>query len=396
MTTRAAATGGGRLPHAPSECSSCAALVSARARVAELEAVVRELVAPLPPWVPDAARDACATCDAAFSVVRRRHHCRKCGEVVCGECSKGRARVSSLSPSTDDDAPVRVCDPCWRRLRDLAKMAESRPSILLVPAAPAPAPTAPAVGLGLGGFARDTPCKPRPAVAALTRMVDLPPIPLPPPAAAAAAVVASAVATTTTTTTTKTRSRVPTPPPLPADAFALVERRPSSTKVLVAAAVKRSSSGLRDATNKARAPPIDSQKLAETRAKLRAAPPRTPQGIGRAAVANEAVMSELRRSLHRRRLSLEPNSPSPSHPHQQALPPGPLIKSGPSSLTGAVSLNLGEALLRAAEDQENVGWQTAVHSATTSSARAHARVREHDVDESDVAAEVSNASWLAS
>jgi hypothetical protein len=34
-----------------------------------------------PPWIPDDMAPRCMSCEAAFTVVRRRHHCRNCGKV---------------------------------------------------------------------------------------------------------------------------------------------------------------------------------------------------------------------------------------------------------------------------------------------------------------------------
>ncbi|TYZ65169.1 hypothetical protein PybrP1_009678, partial [[Pythium] brassicae (nom. inval.)] len=42
-------------------------------------------------WVPNAARQHCAVCSRAFGTFRPRHHCRCCGEVICGKCSVFRA-----------------------------------------------------------------------------------------------------------------------------------------------------------------------------------------------------------------------------------------------------------------------------------------------------------------
>ena len=38
----------------------------------------------------------------------RRHHCRRCGKIVCNGCSTKRL----LIPAQSSD-PVRVCDPCF-------------------------------------------------------------------------------------------------------------------------------------------------------------------------------------------------------------------------------------------------------------------------------------------
>ena len=52
-----------------------------------------ESIAPPPPtkgndWTPDAAVTHCELCRAAFTLVlRRRHHCRRCGRCVCGDCT---------------------------------------------------------------------------------------------------------------------------------------------------------------------------------------------------------------------------------------------------------------------------------------------------------------------
>lgn len=34
-----------------------------------------------PPWIPDVMAPKCMTCEAVFTLVRRRHHCRNCGKV---------------------------------------------------------------------------------------------------------------------------------------------------------------------------------------------------------------------------------------------------------------------------------------------------------------------------
>ncbi|KAL8010668.1 putative FYVE zinc finger, Zinc finger, FYVE/PHD-type, Zinc finger, RING/FYVE/PHD-type [Plasmopara halstedii] len=38
-------------------------------------------------WVPNHERLHCAVCSRAFGTFRPRHHCRSCGEVICGKCS---------------------------------------------------------------------------------------------------------------------------------------------------------------------------------------------------------------------------------------------------------------------------------------------------------------------
>lgn len=55
-------------------------------------------------WVPDAAAPACAECGAKFSFTTRRHHCRRCGSVVCAECRTHSAEGAAC------------CDVCWEAL----------------------------------------------------------------------------------------------------------------------------------------------------------------------------------------------------------------------------------------------------------------------------------------
>ena len=59
-------------------------------------------------WIPDEAVRKCGKCAAAFTLLRRKHHCRKCGGVFCGKCSRNRMAL----PDLGYDAAVRVCDGC--------------------------------------------------------------------------------------------------------------------------------------------------------------------------------------------------------------------------------------------------------------------------------------------
>lgn len=57
-------------------------------------------------WRPDKSSSCCTICLQEFSLLNRRHHCRKCGILVCDDCSKGRALIRSVKS--------RVCDRCVR------------------------------------------------------------------------------------------------------------------------------------------------------------------------------------------------------------------------------------------------------------------------------------------
>lgn len=88
----------------------------ARAKAAWLAAFAR--LAPdrgaaphAPVWVADTDAGACMLCGQRFTLTIRRHHCRACGVVVCGECSQTRARLPASGT-----AMVRVCDKCAESL----------------------------------------------------------------------------------------------------------------------------------------------------------------------------------------------------------------------------------------------------------------------------------------
>ena len=60
-------------------------------------------------WVPDALAPGCSLCQANFTIFRRRHHCRACGQVLCSLCSSARKYLPLLGHNT---TKVRVCDAC--------------------------------------------------------------------------------------------------------------------------------------------------------------------------------------------------------------------------------------------------------------------------------------------
>jgi len=62
-----------------------------------------------PTWIPDSEASTCMRCKATrFSTIQRRHHCRKCGYVVCGSCSTKKIKILEQS-----DKLLRVCDFCF-------------------------------------------------------------------------------------------------------------------------------------------------------------------------------------------------------------------------------------------------------------------------------------------
>ncbi|XP_046860101.1 pleckstrin homology domain-containing family F member 2-like [Xenia sp. Carnegie-2017] len=83
-------------------------------------------------WIPDNEASLCMLCrKTKFTTLNRRHHCRKCGGVVCGDCSTKRFLLPQQSSK-----PLRVCDKCYSELtnevnsRDIVKSSnkEKRPT----------------------------------------------------------------------------------------------------------------------------------------------------------------------------------------------------------------------------------------------------------------------------
>lgn len=75
-----------------------------------------------PIWQPDSTAKECYSCSRQFTFFHRRHHCRKCGRVVCGKCSE---TSTTYLPSTYLVTPAnspkskprpgvvyRTCDSC--------------------------------------------------------------------------------------------------------------------------------------------------------------------------------------------------------------------------------------------------------------------------------------------
>ncbi|KAK3882390.1 hypothetical protein Pcinc_013228 [Petrolisthes cinctipes] len=70
-------------------------------------------------WMEDKNASACLGCQAAFSLTRRRHHCRACGRIFCTGCSDNWIMSSASSRR------VRVCDDCFSVQAELAAIVAS-------------------------------------------------------------------------------------------------------------------------------------------------------------------------------------------------------------------------------------------------------------------------------
>ncbi|KAH7857516.1 hypothetical protein Vadar_013577 [Vaccinium darrowii] len=68
-------------------------------------------------WLPDSASSSCMLCSIRFHpIICTRHHCRFCGGIFCGECTRGRSLLPAKFHSRD---PQRVCDVCCVRLESV-------------------------------------------------------------------------------------------------------------------------------------------------------------------------------------------------------------------------------------------------------------------------------------
>lgn len=75
-------------------------------------------------WLPDSTAPSCMLCGTRFHpIICTRHHCRFCGGIFCGGCSKGR---SLMPPKFMTSDPQRVCDVCGVRLECIQPYLMSR------------------------------------------------------------------------------------------------------------------------------------------------------------------------------------------------------------------------------------------------------------------------------
>jgi FYVE zinc finger/WW domain len=61
--------------------------------------------------VEDQLRLSCGGCQELFTLSKRRHHCRLCGDVFCHECSPHKTVLPLEGP--EFEKPVRICSTCY-------------------------------------------------------------------------------------------------------------------------------------------------------------------------------------------------------------------------------------------------------------------------------------------
>ncbi|KFV78229.1 Zinc finger FYVE domain-containing protein 26, partial [Struthio camelus australis] len=87
---------------------------SPRDRSLQQNVLPQEFVPPEKPppkqqWIPDDTEMICMVCKTErFTMFNRRHHCRRCGRLVCSSCSTKKMAVEACREN-----PARVCDQCY-------------------------------------------------------------------------------------------------------------------------------------------------------------------------------------------------------------------------------------------------------------------------------------------
>ena len=78
-------------------------------------------------WMPDSQQDKCSMCLESFGLLKRKHHCRSCGTIVCGQCSQHYLVLPQIGPKA-----VRVCSKCYinQQLETKSMMEKSTHSTL--------------------------------------------------------------------------------------------------------------------------------------------------------------------------------------------------------------------------------------------------------------------------
>ncbi|KAI8380893.1 uncharacterized protein BYT42DRAFT_494355 [Radiomyces spectabilis] len=96
-------------------------------------------VRPIYAWEKNEQALDCRRCNRWFNLLIRRHHCRRCGLIVCDRCSTNRVMLPYSQIVQDPSLPVdqhylvslqpqRVCDVCFGDLSKPATRLSNRPS----------------------------------------------------------------------------------------------------------------------------------------------------------------------------------------------------------------------------------------------------------------------------
>lgn len=79
-------------------------------------------------WKPDATAKACAVCHVPFTWYFRRHHCRCCGHVVCGNHLKHKVPLDQNARFHPKGQESKACPRCHEQWKAKKKLRDSRAS----------------------------------------------------------------------------------------------------------------------------------------------------------------------------------------------------------------------------------------------------------------------------
>ncbi|XP_059053416.1 zinc finger FYVE domain-containing protein 26 homolog [Achroia grisella] len=114
------------VPPKPSDDSLLQSIDSINLESASKPFVMPEQVPTKEQWVEDYAADRCMLCHTSiFSMIIRRHHCRRCGRLVCHACSRNRMQI----PTYPSGIKFRVCDDCYTQTMN--KKANADPDLIM-------------------------------------------------------------------------------------------------------------------------------------------------------------------------------------------------------------------------------------------------------------------------
>jgi len=75
-------------------------------------------------WVRDEDVTSCMKCSTPFGVLKRKHHCRACGQIFCWKCSQKELCYTPWSRRKEDgytEKAKRVCESCFGGVQDRRK-----------------------------------------------------------------------------------------------------------------------------------------------------------------------------------------------------------------------------------------------------------------------------------
>lgn len=99
--------------HAPAATAILLLCLSRLQSIVEDLRLSCQVYLPRSAWVNDRERSSCRLCMRNFFALRRKHHCPRCGEVVCSDCST----VESVDRPGIGYAKIRMCKVCCLRAR---------------------------------------------------------------------------------------------------------------------------------------------------------------------------------------------------------------------------------------------------------------------------------------